>query len=228
MLNNSVSIKFAIKNLLHHYPSIFYPIASLKNRQTTNYQAIERDTELVIEGFQRCANTFSVLAFLEAQNRPVKIAHHYHAPAQIILAAQWGIPALVLIRPPKDAVASFLGIYSQITIGQAFNSYTNFYKNVLPYRENYVLGKFEEVTSDLSKVIYKINQKFGTDFELPNIKVKKEIDKLFEPYGGINSTFHSELERKYRIVEQIEAQKYAKYLSSAESIYNKLAESNAF
>ena len=40
-----------------------------------------KETELVIEGFPRSANTFAVLAFDYAQPDDVKLAHQLHAPS---------------------------------------------------------------------------------------------------------------------------------------------------
>jgi len=71
-------------------------------------RAVDRATELVIEGFARSGNTFAVAAFSLAQPRPVRLAHHLHAPAQVLLAARMGIPCIVLVRDPVDAVASRL------------------------------------------------------------------------------------------------------------------------
>ena len=58
------------------------------------------ETDIVIEGFPRSANTFAVAAFQYAQRRPLTIARHTHAPAQIMLASRANIPCLVLIKFP--------------------------------------------------------------------------------------------------------------------------------
>jgi hypothetical protein len=60
-------------------------------------RSVSRTTQLVIEGYPRLGNTFAVVAFLQAQKEDVRIAHHLHAPAQVIRAARWRIPTIVLI-----------------------------------------------------------------------------------------------------------------------------------
>src|SRR2546427_7470725 len=55
-------------------------------------------TDILIEGFPRSANSFSVAAFRLAQGPPVEVAHHTHAPANAIAAFRRHIPALILIR----------------------------------------------------------------------------------------------------------------------------------
>lgn len=36
----------------------------------------------------------------------MRVAHHLHAPAQLIVAAKMGIPVLALIREPREAILS--------------------------------------------------------------------------------------------------------------------------
>ena len=94
-----------------------------------------------------------------------RIAVHMHVPAQVVRAARWRIPTLVLIRKPKDAVLSFV-IRDPISVDQALKYYISFYETVEEYRDAYVLGLFEEVTEDYGQVIRRINDKFGTTFSL--------------------------------------------------------------
>jgi hypothetical protein len=123
------------------------------------------DTQLVIEGFPRTANTFAVFAFQSAQVRPVRIAHHLHAAAQLTVAARSGVPALVLIRPPEDVVVSTVMWWPHVTAGEALGAYARFYERVLPDRDRCVVGRFDEVTSDFGSVIDRVNRRFGTTFE---------------------------------------------------------------
>jgi hypothetical protein len=50
-----------------------------------------------------------------------RIAHHLHVPAQVVRAARWQIPSLVLIRRPRDAVLSF-AIWDPISVDQALST----------------------------------------------------------------------------------------------------------
>ena len=93
------------------------------------------------------------------------IAHHLHVPAQVVRAAQWQIPTLVLIRRPRDAVLSLV-IRDPISVDQALRYYITFYETSEKYRDAYVLGLFEEVTEDFGQVMKRINERFGTTFSL--------------------------------------------------------------
>lgn len=143
---------------------------------------VRPDSDLVIEGFPRCANSFALRAFRQAQGPEarLRIASHIHSPAQIALAARWNIPALVLIRPPEEAVVSLLAIARQNNNlpPAAFASphlerrmrywtrrYAQFYERVQPFRAHFVPAPFADVTRDFGAVIDRLNTRFGTAFE---------------------------------------------------------------
>jgi hypothetical protein len=121
-------------------------------------------TEICIEGFLRSGNTFTVIAFQHVQPRVVSIAHHVHAAGAVTAAVKMGTPTLVLIRPPEDSVLSYVTRWPTLTIGQALRGYVRFYDPLVPYRDRFVVGRFDEVTSDLGAVVRRVNERFGTEF----------------------------------------------------------------
>jgi hypothetical protein len=145
------------------HPALFFSLYRLARGDRA--RMVTPDTQLVIEGFPRSGNSFARVAFSKAQRGKVRIAHGLHVPAQVIRAARWEIPTLVLIRNPRDAVLSF-AIRDPISVDQALRYYISFYETVEKYRDAYVLGLFEEVTEDYGQVIRRINEKFGTEFSL--------------------------------------------------------------
>lgn len=143
------------------HPAAFYGLYRLARKDPS--RVVTPDTQLVMEGFPRSANTFARVAFNRAQKEKVRIANGLHVPAQVIRASKWRIPTLVLIRNPRDAVLSF-AIRDPISVEQALRYYLAFYETVGAYRDAYVLGTFEEVTGDFGQVIQRVNDRFGTDF----------------------------------------------------------------
>lgn len=128
--------------------------------------AIRRSTELVIEGFPRSANTFAVAAFAVAQGTSVEalhIARHSHAPAQVARATQRGLPTILLIRKPEDAVISLVQ-RERVSLPVALDSYIAFHRAVAPYAEHTVIASFDEVTSDFGSVIRRLNRRYGTRY----------------------------------------------------------------
>ena len=162
------------------HPDVYYPLFRLLRTRQDFTRAVTPDTQLVIEGFPRSGNSFARRAFILAQGEgfdKTRIAHHLHVPAQVIRAAGWEIPTLLLIRRPKDAVLSLV-IRDPISVDQALRYYVSFYETAERYRDAYVLGLFEEVTEDFGQVIERVNEKFGTTFS-PFRHDEENVNKLF-------------------------------------------------
>ncbi len=149
---------------------------------TRSGELVTGDSEIVIDGFPRCGNTFAVTAFLSAQPRPVSVAHHVHAPAQILDAVRLRIPAIVLIREARECVPSMLVRYPHLTLAQGVRGYLRFYEPLLPIRSAFVTAPFDRLLTDFGGVIREVNQRFGTSFgefehtEEQLRKVSEEVD----------------------------------------------------
>ncbi|HEY9808671.1 MAG TPA: hypothetical protein V6D13_04965 [Halomicronema sp.] len=222
-----MDITVPVRTLVRQNPLLFYPICRAYF-PPQNLTIVQQNTQIVIEGFPRCANTFAVIAFFQSQPEPVKIAHHLHAPAQIIRAAEWKIPALVLLRNPKDAVLSCITAFPKYSIYRSLSYYISFYSAIIDYQNSYIIGEFEEVTQNYSQVIKRVNAKFNTSFALwKNTPANKE--KVYKIMGGkLNTSFpskhlniknESEEERRKKIIEEIQSKKYAPMLEEANQIY---------
>jgi hypothetical protein len=145
-------------------PSLYLPFARIKYRNVPN-RLVERDTELVIEGFQRSGNTFAVFAFEMAQDRPIKSAHHLHASAQVLRAAKLRVPILLLIRDPRDAIVSHVIREPCANMPAALRAWTRFYERAIPVRERILVADFSRVSTDFGSVIRDFNEKFGTGYK---------------------------------------------------------------
>lgn len=223
LIKTITGLKWSLRSLVGKNPSLFYLIYESIYKVTPKHypKFVNSETDIVIEGFQRSANTFAVKALQAAQPDYLNIAYQLHAPAQIIRAAKWGIPTLVLIRNPQDAVASFVAKWSNISVSQALKIYINFYKNILDYKSNYVIGKFEDVTQNYAQVIQEVNNKFATDFVVP-FADKAKADKFLKqwhskPRGSFSKQSGST--KKAKIMQEIKQDKHKKLLTEAEAIY---------
>lgn len=145
------------------HPSLYLPFARRKYPGPSP-EVIGPETELVIDGYTRSATTFAVYALQLSQANPVRLAHHLHAPAQLIEAARRGVPALVLIREPQGAVLSQVVREPWVTVSGALIAYSRFYTCLVPYRDRFVVGEFEQVTTDFGAVVRRLNTRFGTSF----------------------------------------------------------------
>ncbi len=153
-------LRQAVRRIVAGHPMVYLPIARWRDPEAV----LEADTALVIDGYQRSANTFAVVAFQVAQNDHVRVAHHVHAAAHLVAAAQRGVPALFLVREPEEAILSSLVREPFVTPEQSLRSYAAFYERVLPCRSGFVVATFPEVTENLGLVIRRVNERFGTRF----------------------------------------------------------------
>lgn len=183
-----MSLRYALVSLLGRHTFLFALYYRLHPR--FRHLVARANSEIVIEGYPRCANSFSVIAFERAQRRPLHIGHHLHAPAQITLGVKYGIPLLVLIREPIGAVASLIVRHPQISVKQALRQYVSFYECVENYRNSVVLVDFRMITCHYAQVIDAVNRRFNTTFQ-PYVNspsedeaVFREIDRLNEAHEG--------------------------------------------
>ena len=123
------------------------------------------DTALVIDGYLRSGNTFSVAAFEIANGRSPHLGRHLHGGPHILRAVRLGLPTVVLIRDPRDAVSSYLIRRPTLTARDAFVEYVDFYETAWPAREGFVVGLFEQVVDDFGAVLELVNARFGTSFQ---------------------------------------------------------------
>ena len=143
------------------YPSLAVSLARLGRYG----EPLDNNTELLIEGFPRSGNSFAVAAFRRAQRRPVRIAHHLHAPGHAIAAVRANLPVLIMLRDPDEAVPEFAVSKPNIPVGEILRGYVRFYEPLVEYRTRFVVASFEKALSNFASVIRRINERFATDFE---------------------------------------------------------------
>jgi hypothetical protein len=157
-----LKLRYEVRSFLGQYPQVFIPLARLKSSKRS--LVVNEYTDLVIEGYPRSANTFATAAFSTSQRDVVQIAHHLHLPAQVIWAVKRGIPVLLLVRNPGDAVLSRVIRNPVLSIRQSLRDYIRYHRSVLPYHDGYIVATFDQVIHDFGAVIKKVNERFGCNF----------------------------------------------------------------
>jgi hypothetical protein len=178
------SVRYRVITLLGRFSLAFRMYYSRHPRYAK--LLVRPDSEIVIEGYPRCANSFSVLAFERAQGHRLRIGHHLHAPAQIELGVRYGLPILALIREPVSAAASLITRHPEITSEQALRQYVNFYECVQRYGNRVVLADFRKVTTNYAQVIDAVNHRFGTCFKA-YVNSPAEDEAVFSEIDALNT-----------------------------------------
>jgi hypothetical protein len=156
------TFRYGLRYFVNAYPRVYMPLARAWHSGYRD-RFVERDTELVIEGFGRSASTFAVMAFEMAQDRRVRLAHHTHASAQVIVAAKRSIPTLVIVRRPMDAALAHM-VRRRIPARPALKAWIRFHSRILPYRNRILAVPLESVSTDFGAVTRELNRRFGTSF----------------------------------------------------------------
>jgi hypothetical protein len=123
-----------------------------------------RDTAIVIDGFLRSGNTFSVAAFTVANGSQLHVGRHLHGAPHVLRAVRLGLPTVVLVRQPAEAVSSYLVRRPSLTPDDGLLEYLDFYRTAWRARDGFVVGLFDEVVADFGSVITAVNERYGTSF----------------------------------------------------------------
>lgn len=134
---------------------------------------VSRDSDILVEGFPRSGNTYSVWA-LKLSNADIKVSSHMHAAAHVFLAIRYGIPVLILLRHPEDAARSLLIRRPNLSPKRVLNDYIDFYQSIESYASQIVIGKFETVSEDFGSIVGEINRRFRVAFQWPATEGDRE------------------------------------------------------
>lgn len=182
------------KLVVSRHPRVAIPLA----RRRGHGVVVDRTSVILIEGYPRSANSFAVAAFDYAQGGHPRIAHHLHASAHVMEAVRLGVPAIVLVRDPDDAVLELVIARPHVTIPQALRMYAGFYEPLLRHRDGFAVGPFPEVTTDFGAVILRVNQRFGTAFQefLHTAENQQVVFDAMDAYWRSRVGESEELERR--------------------------------
>ncbi len=226
-------LRYRAKQFIGRHPWLYRAI--FRNRGGFEDLLVDEETDICIEGFPRSANSFAVAAFRHAQDEPVSIAHHNHVPAPVLTAVRRGIPTVVLIRDPVEAVISFRGLLLQIAATndeeKAFHvsyalrlkAWISFYETIKPVADRIVIAPFEEVTDDFGGVIDRVNKRFGTAFA-PFHHTEENVHKVRSNrgYHALPSDQRTALKREARNVFHQQIGSDHPLTTHAQTVYQRL------
>jgi hypothetical protein len=192
------------------------------------------DTALVIEGFPRSGNTFSVAAFQIANGLQPHLGRHLHGAPHLLRAKRLGVPAIALVRDPEDAVPSYLVRRAGLHAEDALVEYLDFHRTAWRARDAFVVGLFDDVTGDFGAVIGRVNQRFGTSFarfestrdnEAAAFELVEEMNRL-ECRGEVVETHvgrpsSERTARKAEIAASLRRPRAARLLGEAQELFRR-------
>jgi hypothetical protein len=223
--------RFEIVSVLGRFPRLIPILAPFRRAET-----VAADTRFVIEGFPRSGNTFATAAFeVATKPRKPKLGHHVHSPAHVLAAVRLGIPVLVVTRPPRDAVLSFVIQQPHVSIAQALRAYVRFHQTLLPHLDRFVVATFDQVTRDFGEVLDRVRARYGTPWTFEHTEENaREALRLIEEenrrrWGGTSletkGAFPSatRIEIKARLARRYDHSALARLRRRAEALYEEFA-----
>ena len=126
----------------------------------------EPNPEIIIEAFGGSANSFAVFAFRAAQENEVRVAHHLHVTGQIKWAVKKGIPVVVIVRDPIDAISSLMSRNYYPSAKWGFRHYTLFYEDIIQHADSIVWVHFEDLVKKPEMMIHAVNARFNTSYKV--------------------------------------------------------------
>lgn len=161
-----------ISDTLERFPRLYCEVMRLRLRPTK--RVVSGKTVICIEGFPRCANSFAVQAFHQANDpeRKLHVATHLHSPAHVLECLRRHIPTIVLIRKPEECIVSWIALAIQlgkikgrqthkqeqlVRMRYWLRRYSHFYETLMPFKGKYVTADFPETTTDFGQVVTRLN-----------------------------------------------------------------------
>jgi hypothetical protein len=229
----TTQLRYRSKQFIGRHPWLYRAV--FRNRSGFEDLLVDENTDICIEGFPRSANSFAVAAFRHAQDEPISIAHHNHVPAPVLAAVRRGIPTIVLIRDPVEAVISFRGLLLQIAATNdeenAFHvsyelrlkAWISFYETIKPVADRIVIAPFEEVTDDFGGVIGRVNDRFGTAFaQFRHTSANVDYLRGNRGYHALPSDQRNQLKQQAREQFDREIGRKSPLIDRTHSLYNHL------
>lgn len=234
-MNNSIRyyynwfFRYKLKLFLQLFPWLYVLVQRVRFRNKKFVSnIISKDSDIVIEGFPRSANSFSVRAFRSCNDPCLRLATHLHAYPQIILGIKLGVPSMMLIREPLDCISSYaafkahnIGIEKfkrNFNVNWFLQEYIFFYSNLKTFRNKILVVKFKDAITDYGMVLDKLNTKFNTDFISFNHN-DDNVRKVFETSGKHLSPSHDRDMIKTLLTEEIAKIQSSKLYLEAIEVY---------
>ena len=152
---------------------------------------LHRSTRVAIDGYPRSANSYAMFAFLHANPGRGVFAGHTHSPHLLRLAAERGIPSILLLREPGAASASYAQYLATSNLTLLLDAWTRFHALLQPLASRLVVAPFETVTTDFGRVIKACNARYGTTFavyrsdEDSEREVRRRLDLAARSWGTV-------------------------------------------
>ena len=176
------------------------PVAycSVMRRRHPEWFLVDAGTDVIIESYQSCGNTFARKA-MEQANPQVRIASHSHSWANVARGLRLRKPVVVLLRHPLDAVASHTVRMRLDDLDGELGRYHRFFRRVTGVADSVVLAPFDVTVNRFGDVIAEVNARFRTRFAPFDHTDPAARAAVFEEMDREALSSPAELDRLWRV-----------------------------
>jgi hypothetical protein len=132
-----------------------------------------KESDLCLEGYPACANSFLYFAFQECAEGGLSIGHHTHSVSNVKRALRLDIPVLIVYRDPYDAIPSYLSRFDKDPFVSTIR-YVRFYRYIRRIADDIQLISFEEVTAKVELAIRKVASVSDLDWRIRDVDTLEE------------------------------------------------------
>lgn len=136
------------------------------------------NTSIVADSFPRCGNTFLYILLRETQNENMHIAHHMHSSGHLAMALKMNVPAVTIVRQPRDACISYMIREPNLSAYETLMEYW-FFHYALSNLNGIFIIPFHQLIQDPDKALYNISTRY------PAIRYVKVDDDLLERVAAL-------------------------------------------
>lgn len=193
-------------------------------------------TQVLVDSYPRSANSFFEAAFTRAHGGRLEVAHHSHAAGQVLMGVKRGLPAIVLLREPRGAIASFYEMNDgDYPIELCTREYVVFYTALRSVIDRLVVVETATLENRFFALMTLLRDRYGLNVEpyeiTPRVRAElmRDVDETGRRRNGFSAERYSDslsLEEKKarrdrldRIITMIEAPANAGLLARAEALF---------
>jgi len=191
----SARVRTVASELLEQVPGVY---CSVMRRRHPEWFLVDDRTDIVIESYQSCGNTFARKA-MEHANPQARIASHSHSWANVARGLRLGKPVVVLLRPPVEAIASHTVRMRLDDLDRELRRYRRFFRRVAAVPGSVVLAPFEVTVNRFGDVVDAVNARFSTRFAPFDHTDPAAKAAVFEEMEREAASSPTELDRMWRI-----------------------------
>lgn len=144
-------------------------------------------TDLCLEGSPSSGNSFAVNAIRRALG-PLRVSSHTHAVANVKLALRQRVPAVIVVRHPREAIPSRVVRFGA-SPALAVRDYIDFQRFAVEHRDEVLVLVFEQFVADPTLGLAQVGALLGRQAVVPDVEaLKREVLAEMRAYFDAQDT----------------------------------------